>query len=253
MHSLNSARLKIKRANTHINALKRSIMSSFNPQHAIREQAISQGPLQGFGIINIDIDPSAKVETWGLIIGDVVTNLRASLDHIAWALAMLHVSETGKKLTPGQERSIHFPLYEDPAAETDKQRMVSDLKYILPRARSEIKRFQPYNKRDWPELNLLRDLNLLANADKHRLVTPSNVRAHIKLTKDDTGIVMNLIKKGNTMFLNTGQIIEPDITYEIAVYPRGPLRPMSVDTLYKIRDFIRVEVIPAFIGFFPNQ
>ncbi len=253
MHSLNSARLKIRRAHVHINALKRSIMSSFNPQYAIREQTISQGPLKGFGVITINIDPSARVEIWGLIIGDVVTNLRDSLDHIAWALAMLQVRETGKKLTIRQERSIHFPLYDDSAAENDKQRLVRDLKYILPRAHSEIKRFQPYNEKDWPELSLLRDLNLLANADKHRLVTPSNIRANIKLTEDDSGIVMNLIKKRNSMFLNTGQIIEPNITYEIAVYPRGPFRPMNLSTLYKMHTFIRDEVISAFESFFPNQ
>lgn len=250
MQPLRSAYLKTHRAKIHINALKQSIRRFFNPQHTIREHTISQGPLQGLGVINIDIDPSARTETWGLIIGDVVTNLRDSLDHIAWALAMLHVSETGKRLTLGHERSIKFPLYDDPAAETDKNRMVRDLKYVLPRAHSEIKHFQPYNRRDWPELNLLRDLNLLANADKHRLVTPSNVRAHVKLTHNDPGIIVNLNEERTTQFLNTGHYIEPDITYEIAVYPRGPLRPMSLNTLSLIHDFIRDEVIPVFAGFF---
>lgn len=249
MHPLDSAKLKAKRANIHINALKRSIGRSFNPQYAIWEKPIMNGIAK---LVDVDINPSLKAESWGLIIGDIVTNLRDSLDHIAWDLAMLYLRETGrKKLTPREARTVQFPLYDDASAMDDKQRGVRALKFVLPRAHSEIKRFQPYNRRDWPELNLLRDLNVLANMDKHRLVTPCNVRAKISLTPNDPGVIAILNNQRNTQFIaDISTSLEPNITPTIAIYPRDVFHAMSVDELPLIHDFIRDEVIPAFAGFF---
>jgi hypothetical protein len=251
MHPLDSTKLKTHRANIHINALKKSIRHSFNPQHAVREKAISQGPLQGLSIIHVDIDPTAKAESWGLIIGDIVTNLRDALDHIAWALAMKYIRETDrKKLTVKEAKTVQFPLYDEISAMNDPRRGVRALQFVLPRAHSEIKRFQPYNRKDWPELNLLRDLEVLANTDKHRLVTPSKVLAHIRMNEDDPGIIAHLNDKSNRMFLNPGEHLEPNITYEIVVYPRDAFHPMNIDVLPLIHNFIRDEVIPAFTCFF---
>lgn len=93
MCPLNSTELKIYRANIHINALKRSIRRSFYPQHSVSEQPISKGMLIGAKLVKVEIDPSFS-KSWGLIIGDIVTNLRDSLDHIAWELAMLQVQNS---------------------------------------------------------------------------------------------------------------------------------------------------------------
>jgi len=252
MQPLNSARLKIHRANIHIGNLKRSIGRSFNPQYTIIEKPVSKGIFQGAKLVDVDIDPSLKADSWGLIIGDIVTNLRASLDHIAWELAMLHIRQTGgKKLTPSQARTVQFPLYDDPSAMTDRRRGVRALQYVLPQAHTEIKHFQPYNRRNWPELRLLRDLELLSNADKHRLVTPTNIRAKIRLTPNDEGIVAILNKHRNSQFIaDIGTNLKPNITYIIAVYPRDILHPMDIEELTLIHNFIRDEVIPAFTSFF---
>jgi hypothetical protein len=249
MQPLHSARLKIKRANIHINALKRSIGCSFDPQYTIGEKPIFHGTAK---LVNVDMEPSLRAESWGLIIGDIVTNLRDSLDHIAWELAMLHIRETGgKKLTIKQARSVQFPLYDDPLAMTDERRGGNALKFVLPRAHSEIKRFQPYNRRNWPELNLLRNLELLVNTDKHRVVTPCNVRAKITLTPNDPGIVAILDKHSNSEFIaDMNARLEPNVAYTIAVYPTGVFHPMSIDELPLIHDFIRDEVIPSFTRFF---
>jgi len=249
VHPLNSARLKVKRANIHINALKRSVERLFDPKHTIGEKPIMQGMAK---LVDVDIDPSLRAENWGLIIGDIVTNLRASLDHIAWELAMLHIRETGgRKLTPSQSRLVQFPLYDEPDDFMAKSRGGRALKFVLPRARSEIERFQPYNRRNWPELKLLGDLKLLSNADKHRLVTPTNVRAKISLTPEDPGIIAILNKQRNTKFIaDIGTDLEPNITYTIAVYPRDALHPLSINELPLIHNFIRDEVIPSFTSFF---
>jgi len=254
MHPLNSARLKIYRANIHINALKRSIARTFNPQHTISEKTISQGVLKGIAkIIDVNIDPSLRAEIWGLIIGDIVTNLRASLDHIAWELAMLHISEIGrKKLTPSEAKRVQFPLYDEVSAMDDTRRGGRALEFILPRAHNEIKRFQPYNRRNWPELHLLHNLELLANTDKHRNIPPCNVQAKVTLTPSNGGVIQILNDKRNSQFIaDTGTRLEPNITFTIAVYPdRRIYPPMSIAELSLIHDFIRDEVIPAFSRFF---
>jgi len=248
MHPLDSSRLKVKRADIHINALKKSIGRLFDPQYTIEEKPIMQGKAK---LINVEINPSLRAENWGLIIGDIVTNLRASLDHITWDLAMLHIRETGRKLTPKEERKIQFPLYDDSSAMADERRGVRALKYVLPRAHSEIERFQPYNRRNWPKLDLLRDLELLTNTDKHRIVIPCNVRSNVRLTSGDKGCVIILNEKNNTKFItDSSTSLEPNITHTIAVYPRDSIHPMSIDEFPLIHDFIRDEVIPSFVRFF---
>ena len=249
MQPLSSSRLKIKRANVHISALRRSIGCSFSPQHHISEQPISDGVLQGAKIVNVSIEPSLRRDSWGLIIGDIVTNLRASLDHIAWELAMLNVRKSGIELEPRQQRSIAFPL----CIEQNKWGDVGGraIRHIDSAARGEIERFQPYNRRMWPELNLLRNLELLANTDKHRIVTPCNVRAKIALSPNDSGVVAILNEHSDSRFIaDTNTYLEPNVTYTIAVYPEGMLHPMSIDELPLIHNFIRDEVIPAFACFF---
>jgi hypothetical protein len=221
----------------------------FDPQHTITEKPVLQSTAK---LINVDINPSLRAESWGLIIGDIVTNLRASLDHIAWELSDLYIRETGRgKLTPSEAKTVQFPLYDEPSAMTDKRRGVRALQHILPRAHNEIKRFQPYNRRNWPELKLLSNLELLSNTDKHRIVTPTNVRARIGLTSSEAGGVAILNDKTNINFIaDISTNLKPNVTYIIAVYPRDSLHPMSIDELPLIHNFIRDKVIPAFICFF---
>ena len=57
MHPLDSSRLKVKRADIHINALKKSIGRLFDPQYTIEEKPIMQGKAK---LINVEINPSLR-------------------------------------------------------------------------------------------------------------------------------------------------------------------------------------------------
>ncbi|MFC1943862.1 hypothetical protein ACFLWO_04745, partial [Chloroflexota bacterium] len=99
MHPLDSARLKVERANVHIQTLERSINRLLQPKVSVRKT----GELHGFGdVVAVTIEAKLQ-EEWPLIIGDILANLRASLDHIAWALAIKHTSDENRTLTTDEE------------------------------------------------------------------------------------------------------------------------------------------------------
>ena len=91
-HPLRSVQLKVVRANVHIRLLEESINNWPKPKVVIGKygEIREPGSPQAIGTtvtIVVDTDlPSEIREEGGLIIGDILTNLMASVDHIAWAL-----------------------------------------------------------------------------------------------------------------------------------------------------------------------
>jgi hypothetical protein len=243
-HPLGSACLKIRRANIHINALKRSIRP-FKPNTALSTKPIFGGKAE---LITLDVDPGIR-EQWGLIIGDIVSNLRAALDHTAWALAMTHCERTGTSLTGEQARNVRFPLV-DESEYRRKQQREPRCEHILPAAIPTIKRFQPYNQREWPDLRLLAILNDLVNRDKHRVV--SITRAAFRLPGNEVAIIP---KKARLQFVGTSETdafvaaLKSDITFTLSVYRPGFSKDVDFADFPRMRDFIRNEVLPEFAEF----
>ena len=110
---------------------------------------------------------------FGVTAGDVVHNLRSSLDHLAWQLALL-TTTTPYNLT-------QFPIALTPGEFGSKrgQLMIRDL---IPEHRALVERFQPYNgtNRDWTPL-ALRDLRVLSNTDKHRVLNATVAKKPTKV------------------------------------------------------------------------
>ena len=105
MHPLDSAKLKAKRANKHIHSLNMAISrTKSKPNITYRQQGELKipnvikciGGEKMFGY-EVAIDPAVELN-WSLIVGDILGNLRASLDHIAWALAEQRCKEEGISL-----------------------------------------------------------------------------------------------------------------------------------------------------------
>lgn len=84
MHPLANPRLKLKRADQHLNVLKRHIRR-LNKEHPdrIREES---DPKTGQPIKSAE-KPDTPLQ-WSLIIGDIAHNLRSALDHLAWQIAI---------------------------------------------------------------------------------------------------------------------------------------------------------------------
>lgn len=101
---------------------------------------------------------------FGVLVGDVCHNLRSSLDHVVWQLALL--------TTDAPRRATQFPISqcEDEFASKRGQNMISDLS---PDNRALIKALQPHNGTHPSApygVPALAELRVLSNTDKHRLI-----------------------------------------------------------------------------------
>jgi hypothetical protein len=118
--------------------------------------------------------------TWGLIVGDILTNLRASLDHAVYGHAAAR-----NRLTEAQEKRLQFPILCDPdqwlgtpaiaatATTPAKDKVDSAHKklkpFLDPAVLNVIEQSQPYHHTP-PGQDPLAVLNSLVNQDKHRTV-----------------------------------------------------------------------------------
>ncbi len=174
-----SWRLKLARAEQHVKELELEI-GRYASRHPYRARRVDEGDPQAKRVrwvLEITEQPDAGL---GIVLGDVLTNLRASLDHIAVALAP----------NRPKNKAAWFPLVADVGlfnaspspeqrAEYEKSRKsFSDaVKGMEPGAVAIIEELQPYHvnpfsREGTPQIHTLRELNRLVQADKHKDLIP---------------------------------------------------------------------------------
>lgn len=160
-HPLDGARLKVVRAQKHLDALKDEIGRYLDTQPYEFHNWVEDGATWVAGPF-IKVDPPLSLSC---IIGDCLGNLRKSLDYIAWELATRYSAQppvAGSKANKG----IFFPILNDPAGEGAKGFAKMAARYAFPApAVSIIESVQPYNAGN-DSLGLL---SSLTNIDKHCL------------------------------------------------------------------------------------
>lgn len=121
----------------------------------------SSGNPAGASITIGDVTPTP--DTIPLIIGDVLSNLRAALDHVAWQLAIVFSDDDP---IPGNN-GTRFPIWwEDP----DNKRARPLLKPFTCKAvEAFLDGLQPYHRKP-PQAHPLFVINDLVNIDKHRVL-----------------------------------------------------------------------------------
>lgn len=157
--NLDSARSKLAQAKNHLRNLKLSYKRPRTVQKAMDHIWLEYQPETRSVQVFADIkEPPRK---WRLLLGDVVHNLRASLDHIAFGLAMQHGSPLKKC------RRTMFPIYETDADywQHGRPRLHG---VIDPNALAAMRALQPYHTPRDPRAPLLWEISQLDNADKHR-------------------------------------------------------------------------------------
>ncbi len=113
-------------------------------------------------------------ERWGVLIGDVVTNLRAALDHAFWAAAVLHSGP------PENPRELEFPIYAtNRSSYTKRAKKLQSL--VAPDVWSIVDAMQPFHGGDCAHTSPLEILRYLSNVDKHRFIHVVG-RTYIDLT-----------------------------------------------------------------------
>jgi hypothetical protein len=165
---------KILRATRHTDALEGTVAELLQQALyvAVTENHFAEGEEEGHFAIRAYEHTLHPVNELGVIIGDVVHNLRSALDHLAWQLAILDGCEPPPALT-------EFPIflkesdYEARTPKTGEPRRASGLfkvRGLDPNDQAMVKSMQPFHTHPSdPKGAPLWVLHDLANIDKHRI------------------------------------------------------------------------------------
>lgn len=165
--SLDGPTAKLDRAKTHFHALNKSI-GAFKRSKTHDFVVTKFDPNTGEKVVHLKILKEPKNPEWGLLLGDMIHNLRSALDHLAWQLVILN----GEK----PRRQNQFPIIGTESeywkvpknrSESARDRM---LEGVSEPHRTFIDLVQPFNARNDPSGTALAVLSWLSNADKHRVI-----------------------------------------------------------------------------------
>jgi len=99
-------------------------------------------------------------EEFAVLFGDMLYNLRASLDYLVWQLVLANGEVP--------DRGNSFPAAKSPKAWAAAQG--NDLRGVHPVWIAEIDKLQPYKRVDRPEVHMLAILDYVNNLNKHRVL-----------------------------------------------------------------------------------
>jgi len=155
-----SSRSKLSRAKEHLDILYQEITrwKQSEPCVVFKEPNADAGDYSWWA----EIVKATPLIRWSLITGDIVHNLRSSLDNMVWELAVLKSGPA-----PPRPKIIQFPIADDPDGFRSELYRIAALSA---EAQARIERAQPYNRKHPelpPLLGLVRDFK---NLDKHRLL-----------------------------------------------------------------------------------
>jgi hypothetical protein len=257
VHPLDGARLKVIRAQEHLGALQSEIGMYLHekPYEFIREE---HGDFLTFTPI-ISTQPPIRIST---ILGDCVTNCRAALDYILWALVQRYFDPPFDVRSYEDRKITAFPITDDPAHPGYLNRLKGLAKRQIPTpAIDEIRTVQPYNT-GYKSLALLHDL---VNTDKHRLplLTMSRVHTQTIITNPDSamrGLIRTTFPGGikfQTRAVNVRSVAVPKdqvdmkaeatlvVTFQDLAMPRIPVDRALEEIIETVAN-----VIPRFDRFF---
>ena len=156
-----SAVAKFNRAQVHFQALQADTRTFFNAKpYRIRRESNADMTEHRF---HIDFTSDPPSETWGLLLGDGLHNLRCALDHAVYAIG---VNESGVD-PPPQGKRLQFLITED---DTKWDADQWHLKTLSQPAQATIKGQQPRGYADEFALTPLGGLQEFDNTDKHRVL-----------------------------------------------------------------------------------
>jgi hypothetical protein len=112
-------------------------------------------------------EKESQPDDWGLIIGDILTNLRAAVDHALFGHVADRAAAAGTPLTEAQEKALQYPLVENPTKIANAMNNLASK--VDSAVLAAIDQSQPGHQSD-PARQSLAVMNGLVNRDKHRTV-----------------------------------------------------------------------------------
>lgn len=163
--TMDSAFAKLSRAREHFAAL-RDETENFRARdtHRFSQEMAPWALDRTVGVVTRRVHiKETPPQSWGLILGDILTNLRAALDHAVYGHAAAR-----QLLTEEQEKRISYPIVLDRAK---WPRIRNGLEPLLdPAVMNSIEAIQPFNHQLDPRKAPLVTFNTLVNEDKHRTI-----------------------------------------------------------------------------------
>jgi hypothetical protein len=199
--SISGSALKLLRAQEHLAILQTEVSAFFehDPYRLVTEHNVDA--TEHFAYLRLV--GSSPFNRWGLIVGDIVHNLRSALDSAIYEIA---VRESGSEVPPNA-KVLMMPIFDSgPNYERSGRRRVETLSV---EARALVEAIQPYRHPHGIHNSSLWALHEVDNADKHRILqvistipvvaelsvsglvpdTDVTMEAHVGLIGDETPVV----------------------------------------------------------------
>lgn len=165
--------LKQRRALTHLGRIKAETENFYKATPPPFELAEVLNPTTGsYRLLLVKVTPAKK--EWSLLIGELIHNLRSSLDHMIWQLAI----GNGKTPDPfplprgSKWRNLQFPIF---LSKPEFDKNTWRIEWALSdKAMRFVERVQPFDAPNHP----LWWLGELSNIDKHRTLTLTSSYLH---------------------------------------------------------------------------
>ena len=216
---------KLDRAKSQIEALDHQIGDFATDQEPIGVREKFEADQQAWvgTVVTVPECPS----DWGLMIGEIVHNLRGALDHLVWDLAILELGAEPIDAN-GRPLRIQFPICEDKARwkSSGFDRMIAPLNAVH---RALIEGRQPYNGWNGPRKHPLLVLEGVSNADKHRKLRPAVLAPQqLDVGSDFQGKNCRMVSGEGGIAL-IGSCLEPNtVLFRIPIEVTGPNPEMEV-------------------------
>lgn len=260
---------KLEWAQRHLNAFQKAAKEWFESDRYRTRRYYNVDTGEQITTLN---GPTELPPDWSLMIGDVIHNMRSSLDAIAYALVR---ASTYGPLEGDIERKMQFPLFKDKGKKGDRFD-VFWAKYmggVEPQARAIIEELQPYYGTGPTEVHMLEALDDFSNVDKHRhlLLTvgvTSTLQTSVRALRG-TRIISTKLYPISGPFVD-GRVIarvmldkessahpeaevDADFDVKVAFTQPNPAIVLSVghilqETLYVIRDRVFLPLDPLLSG-----
>jgi hypothetical protein len=241
-------KMKARRADEHFQSLEREMAKWAAKPYTIIEKTNFEKALH---IVSIEITHTPEIIA--MLFSDFISNLRSTLDQLAWKLAHLPPVRTFNRT---EERQIHFPIFET------RNATYEDRRALFPPAVAEIiDTFQPYLRRNAFRDDPLWQLNELWTLDKHRNIPTAPYELSLGFPSIPgwerfvrrNGITYDLdVAFPIALAFDRSVNLKPDVSVEILFGETGILE-ITLSRLREINNFVRNEVIPRFMGFFPES
>jgi len=225
-HQLGDFRLKLNRANTHLETLKREVDAWFGKHPYGITGKYEAGPPERYKLYFRFFETPPR--EWGLLIGEFAHNARSALDYLAWQLVQANAAMPTTR--------TQFPIVLTPW-EWPSHNGVGRLEGASDRHKSLVETFQPYGPPDsegfyyyWGRGVFERPLALLAflsKEDKHRVLV-ATATALQSIGWDVTGSrdVAPITDLGTPYF---GTLEDQSPLIEIPVTATGPNPEVDVE------------------------